>query len=345
MLFYIFPSLFLCSVLLTYAYIRYARQRQWLDLPTKRSSHTIATPRGGGLIFIGLWVIAVIIFTLFGWIPGRQMLALLPGAVLVAIVGFYDDRFTLAVKYRMLWYSLAAFISLIILGGISSFSLGQDIILPLGWFGSVLGILAIIWSTNLFNFMDGIDGIAAVEALFLLAVGGFFLWQVGGQGMAIAAWMLMSCVLGFLVWNRPPAKLFMGDVGSATLGFIIMVLAFMSETQYHIPAILWGIMYGAFIFDTTVTLLRRILAKHNLSTPHRLHAYQRLHQAGWSHGKVCWALAGVNSFLAALAIVGFYFPHWLFLISLLLIAISFLTGLYIKVERIKPMELGRHLGS
>jgi Fuc2NAc and GlcNAc transferase len=338
---YFLPILFLCSTLLTFVYIHYARRKKWLDMPTKlNSSHTIATPRGGGVVFVGLWMIAVIIITLLHWITWQQLMVLLPGAVIVALVGFYDDRFSLAVKYRMVWYLLAASISLLALGGISGFSLGRDFIIQLGWFGSVIAVFAIMWSTNLFNFMDGIDGIAAIEALFMLGIGGFFLWQSGGQGLAIVTWMLVACVLGFLVWNKPPAKLFMGDVGSVTLGFVIIMLAFIGETQYHVPVILWVIIYGAFIFDTTITLFRRVLAKHKLYQPHRLHAYQRLHQAGWSHGQVCLGFAGVNSFLAGLAIVGFYFPNWLFLSSLLIVAISLLTWLYIKVEHVKPMELG-----
>lgn len=340
MLFYIFPAVFVCSVLLTFSYIRYAQRKNWLDLPTKlNSSHTIATPRGGGLVFIGLWVVAVVVITMLHWITWRQMIILLPGLVIVSLVGFYDDRFSLAAKYRILWYLLAALISLWGLGGISGFSLGRDFIVPVSWFGSVIAILAVTWSINLFNFMDGLDGIAAIEALFLLGVGGFFLWQAGGQGLAITAWMLMAGVLGFLVWNKPPAKLFMGDVGSAALGFIVIVLALIGETQYGVPSILWFIIYSAFIFDTTITLLRRFLAKHNLYVPHRLHAYQRLHQSGWSHGKICWGLVGVNILLSALAITGFYFSHWLFLLLLLVLAFTFLTCLYIKIERMKPMAL------
>jgi glycosyltransferase WbpL len=339
MLFFIFPALFLCSALLTFAYIHYAQRKNWLDLPSQRGSHTKPTPRGGGLVFVGLWLITVVISVSLHLITWRQMMALLPGTMIVAIVGFYDDRFSLAVKYRTLWYLLAAIISLGAVGGISHISIGQDFIVPLGWLGSVLAVLAVLWSTNLFNFMDGIDGIAAVEALFLLGVGGFFLWQAGGQGLAFVTWSLVAYVLGFLFWNKPPAKLFMGDVGSVTLGFIVIVVAFIGETQYQVPAILWIMIYGAFIFDTTITLLRRFLAKHKWYEPHRLHAYQRLHQAGLSHGKVVWIFTGVNSLLSALAIAGFYFPHGLFISALLVLEISLLTWLYIKLERIKPMEL------
>lgn len=340
MFFYIFPAVFLCSTLLTFVYIRYAYQKKWLDMPTKlNSSHSIATPRGGGLVFIGLWVIAIVTMSMLHWVSWQQMMTLLPGVVIVSFVGFYDDRFSLAAKYRILWYLSAALISLLALGGVSSFSLGQDFSVPLGWFGSVVAILAVTWSTNLFNFMDGIDGIAAIEALFLLGVGGFFFWQAGGQGLAIITWTLVACVLGFLVWNKPPAKLFMGDVGSVTLGFIVIMLALIGEAQYKIPAILWVIIYSAFIFDTTVTLFRRFLARHDLYLPHRLHAYQRLHQAGWSHGKVCLGLVGVNILLSVLAITGFYFSHGLLLLLFLILAFTFLTYLYIKIERMKPMKL------
>lgn len=329
--------LFLFSALLTFFYIHYAQRKKWLDIPNQRSSHTEQTPRGGGIVFITLWSFATLIASFQHLISLQQSIALLPGTLLIALVGFYDDRLSLSATHRAFWYFLTAAISLVALRGFPHVILNQDLIIPLSGFGSVLALLAIVWSINLFNFMDGTDGVAAMEALFVLGVGGFFLWQAGGQGLAWITWLLAICVLGFFIWNKPPAKLFMGDVGSTSLGFVIMVLAIIGENQYKIPASLWCMTYGLFIFDTTITLIRRLFAKHKWYEAHRLHAYQRLYQWGWSHSKIVWAVVGVNSVLAGLAITGFYFPR--LLLSLLLVAIGFLSYLYLQVERIYPMTL------
>lgn len=221
------------------------------------------------------------------------------------------------------------------MGGLDQLMIGKILVLPLPWIGGILAILAIVWSTNLFNFMDGTDGIAAMEAIFVLGIGGFFLWNAQAAGMAMITWVLGTSVAGFLIWNKPRAKLFMGDVGSATLGFIIMVLAFYGEKQYGVPALLWVILYAAFIFDATVTLFRRLLAGEKGYQAHRLHAYQRLHQAGWSHAQVLWAYSGINVILAGLALFAFYHREWL--LGSLLIAVLILVCLYVIVERFRPM--------
>ena len=327
--------LFVLSLILTYCYIRLAIRKNWLDIPNQRSSHTCIVPRGGGLVFIGLWLLAALIAIFFQLWTIREFLALIPGAVIVAATAFYDDRHTLSAKYRSCAYASAAIISMIALGGFSHLIIGENLALPLGWLGSIIAVLAIVWSVNLFNFMDGIDSIAAVEALFTLGVGGFFLQQSGGHGMALLAWMLAAAVAGFLVLNKSPAKVFMGDVGSATLGFIIMVMALLADKQYGIPLLLWFILYGVFLFDATTTLVRRILAKEVWYHAHRLHAYQRLHQRGWSHGQVVLAVIAVNSFLATLAILGFYYQN--LIIWLAIFALAVLVLLYKNVENFNPM--------
>jgi Fuc2NAc and GlcNAc transferase len=326
---------FALSAIFSYGYIYYARRKQWLDIPNARSSHTQLTPRGGGLVFILLWVIACLVgFFFAGW-QLQPLAVLLPGAVLVAVVGFYDDRHGLSARWRAFAYIIAAVISIVMAGGFPAVILNTHFTLPLGWLGAMLAVLAIVWSTNLFNFMDGLDGIAAMEALFTLGIGGYFFYQTGAQEIAFITWLLAACVTGFLVWNRPPAKVFMGDVGSATLGFIVMVLAIYGEKQYGVPLLLWLIMYGVFIFDATVTLLRRLLRKEKVYQAHRLHAYQRLHQAGFSHGQALLMVSITNLWLAMLAMAGFYFQ--VFLPLFLGVALLTLIILYWLVERIKPM--------
>ncbi len=324
-------------MLLTYGYIRYAWYKNWLDKPNERSSHILVVPRGVGAVFIGLWwFISFVLLYFHAWTLQAAMV-LLPGSTLIATVAFYDDRVGLSAKYRMLFYFFAAIISIVALNGFQQLLLTPHHVISLGYIGSIIAVLALLWSTNLFNFMDGLDGIAAIEALFTLGVGGFFLSQSGGQSLAKISWILAACMLGFLVWNKPPAKIFMGDVGSATLGFIIMGLALLGEKQYQVPIMLWLILYGAFLVDATLTLIRRAIAKEAIFQAHRLHAYQRLHQAGFSHTKVLMWMIFVNILLATLAITGFYHMNYLPLFALT--SLILLIGCYLWIEHMKPMYL------
>jgi len=335
MFYHAFFVSFMLSAVLTYAYIYYAHHKNWLDIPNQRSSHSVTTPRGGGIVFVSIWLVIAAAAVFYSVWTVKQVLILLPGALIVAVVGFCDDRKSLSARYRAFGYFIAALISVYLIGNFNQLLVGQTLVLPLPWIGSILAILAIVWSTNLFNFMDGTDGIAAMEAIFILGIGGFFFWNVHAEGMAMITWVLGTSVAGFLVWNKPPAKLFMGDVGSATLGFVIMVLALYGEKQYGVPALLWIIVYAAFIFDATITLLRRLIAREPVYLAHRSHAYQRLHQSGWSHMQVLCAYGCVNVILAGVGVFAFYNRGWL--IGLLLVVILILTCLYIIVERRSPM--------
>lgn len=330
-----FAGLFLLSVLLTYGYMRYAQRQQWLDIPNVRSSHTTLTPRGGGLVFVALWLMAGMVALWQQLLSPIEAMVLFPGAIMVASIAFCDDRYTISSKWRAAVYFLAAIASVITLGGFPQLILTTHWVIEWHWLGWVIAILAIMWSINLFNFMDGLDGIAAVEALFTLGGGGFFIYQAGAYGMGIAAWMLAVCIAGFLVWNKPPARVFMGDVGSATIGFVIMVLALAGERWYQVPILLWFMLYAVFIVDATVTLLRRLYARQPIYQAHRLHAYQRLHQAGFSHGKVVLCVIVLNSILMCLAVVGFYYRDLVPVLAL--VGFGIVLGGYIRVEKIKPM--------
>lgn len=335
MIYFLLFIFFTLSTTLTYFYKSYAWKKNWLDKPNSRSSHSELTPRGGGVVFVSLWLLGNILGFFLGFLSLQEILILLPGSLLVAITGFCDDRYHLSARWRALFYCIAALLSIIALKGFTHFTINKNIILHLSFYGSIFAVLAIVWSINLFNFMDGLDGLAAIEALFVLSVGGFFLAQSGAQTIGILAWILAACVAGFLVWNKPPAKIFMGDVGSTTLGFVIMALALWGEKQYGVPALLWFILYGVFLVDSTLTLLRRLLAKEPVYQAHRLHAYQRLHQAGFSHAKVGLWISGVNAILALLAMGGFYYREYMLVFGL--IAVGILLALYIWVERKRAM--------
>jgi len=194
---------------------------------------------------------------------------------------------------------------------------------------------AIVWMTNLYNFMDGSDGFAAAQGLFIFGMAGYFLYDLQVYSFATLSWGLVALLAGFLIWNWPVARIFMGDAGSYFLGFLTAVIALMSYKVYQLPLMLWVILTSLFWFDATVTLLRRMLAREKWYKPHRLHAYQRLIQAGWSHQQVLLSAIGANTILSGLAWLAYHDPRLMpFSFG---VAIAFLTCLYIMVEIIKPM--------
>lgn len=326
--------------LLSYFFIgifrSYALNKKLLDHPNSRSSHLLPTPRGAGVIFPILWSGFLLILYFIGFIKASYLVIFLPPVVLISTIGFCDDRYQLMAGWRFLSHLSAAIYALAVIGGFPALDLGS-ITLSWGWLGYAFMVLALLWSTNLYNFMDGIDGIAAVEALFVLCTGGYFIWSAGGKELAVTIWAMASIAVGFLFWNKPPAKIFMGDVGSTLLGFLIILFAIVGEKEYGVPVLLWVILYGVFWFDSTLTLVRRLINGDKWYQAHRLHAYQRLQLRRWSHGKILAGVSIINVVLLGFASLAFYFPQYL-LISLGASCAVLLVS-YLFVERAQPMYL------
>ncbi len=198
-------------------------------------------------------------------------------------------------------HTFAAIWAVWCLGGFQSFDLGVTVV-PLGMVGSVLAVVGIMWLINLYNFMDGIDGLAGGEAVSVALVGGVLLSFVGATGIALAVFSLAAAVAGFLVLNWPPAKIFMGDVGSGLLGYAFAVLALASDRTGAVPLVVWILLLGVFIVDATATLIRRVMNGERWYEAHRSHAYQRAVQAGYSHRTVTIAVLALNGLLALAAI-------------------------------------------
>lgn len=236
---------------------------------------------------------------LLGWLDRGPAWGLGVGGLAVAVVGWIDDRVGLSAGLRLVAQVAAASWLVALLGGVHSVDAGV-MRLPLGPLGSALAVLSIVWSTNLYNFMDGIDGIAGVEAVCVASVGGALLLLSGANGLALVALVIAAASAGFLVWNRPPARIFMGDAGSGLLGFMLAGLAFAGEKE-GAPALIWVILLGAFVADATIVVARRMMRGEPWYTAHRSHLYQRLVQSGWSHGKVDGAVLGTNLVLSLLA--------------------------------------------
>lgn len=305
----------LVSYVLTALVRFYALKKSILDIPNERSSHLVVTPRGGGLAFVTVFLVGLTVLLYIGKIELRPFLALVGGGSMVAVLGWMDDKYGLTPRVRASFHFLAAVGAVFCMGGFSSLDVGFTVA-PISWLGSLVAIIGIVWMINLYNFMDGVDGIASIEAVCVaLSCGSLLLWQQF-SGAAAVSFMLAASVLGFLVWNWPPAKIFMGDVGSGFLGFIFAVMAMWSEQIGAVPFIIWIMLLGVFVVDATMTLIRRLSSGEKLYEAHRTHVYQLAVQVGYSHKQVTLTVLVINIVLAGIAFIAMRWHFWLLPIAL-----------------------------
>ncbi|MCT7572665.1 MraY family glycosyltransferase [Aliarcobacter butzleri] len=307
----IYIVLVLISFFLTYFIKNYMIKKSFVASVNERSSHTVPTPHGGGIAIAITWFIGLFYLFFIGQIEENLFYALLFGAV-ISIVSFFDDIYELSPKLRLIIQAIVAIGGLYFLGGFETLTFGIfDIQNPI--FTNIFAFFMIIWFINLYNFLDGINGYAGSEALFL-AVAGFILF--GGNHFLVLA----VAVLGFLYWNWNKAKIFMGDVGSTLLGYNIAIFTIYYANQEPTNFWIWIILFSVYWFDATLTLIRRKLNKERLSLAHKKHAYQRLTQAGWSHYKVTNYSIGLNILLF---VIVYFVPNIIISIILSLILIIF----------------------
>lgn len=289
----------LLSAALTALSIRYARRRQLLDLPGRRRSHTLPTPRGGGIGIVVVFV-AALAFDVPG-IARTEEFALAVAIMLVGAVGWIDDHRSLSARWRLLAQAVAVAILLVPLAlSVPDGICGSPIEAACVHFGLFVTALAgglgllLVWSINLHNFMDGIDGILGMQALFVFAVATFAFAHVGDAREAIAAATCFAATLGFLPFNFPRAKVFMGDVGSGALGLLVGLVAITLTVLPGIAEATGLIACSAFVTDATCTLLSRMLRGRRWYSAHREHLYQWLVRAGFSHARVVALYMGWN---------------------------------------------------
>jgi len=311
----LFPLLiaFVLSLLLTWLVRFYAIKKAIIDIPNDRSSHTVPTPRGGGLAFVMVWFGFLIWFKAMGQIDENLFLALLSSLPLV-IIGILDDMLHMSPKVRMIIQILSASLALYFLGGLKVLDVGLFKI-ELYWLLIPLSLIGILWSVNLYNFIDGIDGYAATQAIVVFGT-------IALLFMDVLAVILAASVAGFLVWNWQKARIFMGDVGSTLLGFNVAVFAIYYQNEKGISLIVFLLLFAIFWMDATITLFRRFRNKEKLSQAHRKHAYQRLVQSGWSHQKTVLVALLFNFLMIGLAFAVTQFSQhsfWFLLIGLLIV--------------------------
>ncbi|MCF8106516.1 MAG: glycosyltransferase family 4 protein [Desulfohalobiaceae bacterium] len=291
-----FLGVALASFLLTGLLRRYALSRRLLDIPNERSSHSIPTPRGGGPGLVLPFLAGMTGLVLAGAMPAPLFWALLGAGGWTALIGWLDDRGSIPIHLRLIGHFLAAGGALAWLGGLPTlpvFGLEMD----LGLAGHLLAAVYLVWLLNLYNFMDGIDGIAGIEAV-TVCLGAAVLSVFSGPdtGLWILSLPLAAAAAGFLFWNFPRARIFMGDAGSGFIGMVLGVLSL--QAAWTLPELFWSwvILMGAFVVDATVTLLKRAWHRERFYQAHSSHAYQHAARRYGSHAAVSLAFGAINLF-------------------------------------------------
>lgn len=311
------------------AFRSWSVRRQLLDIPNERSSHSQPTPRGGGLVIA---LVGLIGYVSIAWLFDAPFSAgYFIGATLVALVSWLDDLYSLPFWARLIVHVGAA------LALVSDLGVWHTLPVPFGFddlhIGTIAGgfvtVLWVVWFLNAYNFMDGIDGIAGLQSVIAgaawTAVGAI----LGLYGLATFAALFTAVSFAFLIHNWPPARIFMGDVGSAFLGFTLAAIPLVARKEAqadHTAFLLLAIMFvWFFVFDTVYTFVRRAINGEKVWQAHRSHLYQRMVIRGMSHRSVTLIYGSAALALASAALVSWAFAgiYSLFAVFLLLS----LTGL------------------
>ncbi len=271
----------------------YAVAKNIIDIPNERSSHTIATPRGGGVAIVFGFLLFLLPLRYADFLSEFYLIAFLGSGIAVALTGFLDDHKHIPARWRLLAHFGGAAWGLYWLGGIPPVNILGWTIEP-GWIGQMICLVYLVWLLNLYNFMDGIDGIAGIEAI-TVCLGGVTIYLITDPTLL---WqepaLLAAAVAGFLWWNFPPAKIFMGDAGSGFLGITLGLFSIQAASSS--PQLFWSwlILLGVFIVDATVTLARRFIRHEKIYEAHCSHAYQHAARYYQAHKPVSLAVGAIN---------------------------------------------------
>jgi len=299
------------SALLTGLFKYYSLKNKLIDVPNERSSHTTPTPRGGGIsVVIIFFLILIYLWSTLNTLNDNLIASILIGGGVIAIIGFVDDHKDISAKWRFSIHLIATFLSLSLLTKLPSIYIFTS---NINYFFLLYFIysIALVWLLNLYNFMDGIDGIASIEAITVLIGAALIFILQGDSKTPQLLLMLSSCVFGFLLWNWPPAKIFMGDACSGFLGFTIGLIAISTSNNDEINLWSWLILLAVFVVDATYTLIRRFMRGDKWYAAHRSHAYQILSRKYKSHKKVTLSVLAINIiWLFPLAFLAALYEYW-----------------------------------
>jgi UDP-N-acetylmuramyl pentapeptide phosphotransferase/UDP-N-acetylglucosamine-1-phosphate transferase len=314
-----------------------AESLRLVDVPNRRSSHNTPTPRGGGLSFVIVTPILTVAAasTLGVRVPVGVVVVFLV-SVLVAAVGLVDDYWHLPARIRFGAHLLGALILIASGASVREIVLPGGAVLSLGGWSVPITIFWVIGLTNAYNFMDGIDGLAAGQAIITAATLAWLSWIGGNDGVALALIVLVGGAFGFLWHNWPPARIFMGDVGSVHLGitFAGLALSVSGNPSSEAPFVAWVAVLALFLFDTGVTLASRVVRGQRWYEAHREHFYQRLIRQGWSHRTVTTLYLSAATLLgsATIAYWGYRAISPVTFVGLVVMPLAGLVGLVLWIE-------------
>lgn len=290
--FYLLPFVFLVAAAVTGMVRVHAIRTRLLALPTHRSSHEVPTPVGGGVAIVLAYLAALAIATQAFRVQWTHAL-LLAMSLPVALTGYLDDRRQLGAGLRLAVQVLCAFTAVFLAGRVPALNVG-GLVIQGAWLQWIVLPLSLVWLCNLYNFMDGIDGLAASEAAFVSLAAAILLVQGNDLPLAWLCLGLFAGAAGFLVWNWGPARIFMGDVGSGFLGLTLGLVALVAHLHGSMSLWSWVILLACFIVDATFTLGRRLLRRERVTQAHRQHAYQHAASRFSSHRAVCLVVQFIN---------------------------------------------------
>lgn len=274
---------------------RLTRSSSWLyllDHPNERSLHAHPTPRTGGVAILATCYLCAGVALLYLGSATAVLLWLGTAGLVVGAISFVDDRAGVAAVYRLGVHAAAA--AMVVLGGfaLSRIDLPGPVFGVQPFVGALASGLFIVWMINLYNFMDGMDGFAGGMAVFGFGSFAVLGWLSGHEAFAVLSLVIAASSAGFLLFNFPPARIFMGDVGSAPLGLFVGAFSIWGAKESVFPIWVALLVFSPFTVDATVTLVRRLLRGERVWEAHKSHYYQRLVQAGWGHKRtVLWEYA------------------------------------------------------
>jgi Fuc2NAc and GlcNAc transferase len=287
-----FSISFIASLLLVYCVRMGAIRIGLFDIPNARSSHLAATPRGGGIVIAVFVLIEILVVGAEQLLPAMVVIGWTVGGMMIAAIGLIDDLRGVSAGLRLAVQAIGAVMLVAAIGGMQPLPTPWGVV-SMGHVGWVVGVAAILWCVNLYNFMDGIDGLAGAQSVFV-ATAGAEMVSAAHAGVRLPLLVLSGSSLGFLVWNLSPRKIFLGDVGSGFIGFSIAGAAFVGSTNKEFSLWAWLALNGLFFVDATTTLIVRTIRGERPVDAHRSHVYQRLAQRLNSHRAVTAIYTAVN---------------------------------------------------
>lgn len=308
MIFVIYFAIFVFSVFCVHAQINSKLLANALDHPNDRSSHAQATKSAGGLSIIVMFSLGLLAVS---WIEPGLFVGLIPlyvGAIVIGLMGLVDDYFDLSAAIRLALQVL--FGCVMVFYFVTDSSLLGHSLTPVLKSIYVAGVtFCIVWHVNLYNFMDGIDGLAASQTIYVCSVVSIILYLE--RDFVVLNWLLMLglVTVAFLIFNWPKASLFMGDTGSGFLGFVLAGLCLYTVLSGTVSIESWLIILSVFVVDSSVTLVRRLLSRKRVFDAHRSHAYQNLSRKYNSHKIATLVYIALNLlFVTPAAFYSYYFP-------------------------------------